>query len=69
MSHGPVAFCHAARKGGYTGSYWPKRRRAPFLLGTNQPMKGHLLASLAGIFLISHPANQPSPLIPQGSIP
>jgi N-sulfoglucosamine sulfohydrolase len=31
--HGPVAFCHEAPKGGYIGSYWPKRRRAPFLLG------------------------------------
>jgi hypothetical protein len=43
--HGPVAFCHEAPKGGYIGSYWPKRRRAPFLLGTmGRPLDGHLRA-------------------------
>jgi hypothetical protein len=23
VSHGPVTICHAARKGGHTGSHWP----------------------------------------------
>jgi hypothetical protein len=30
--HGLVTICHAARKGGYTGSHWPTQWRASFLL-------------------------------------
>jgi len=32
VSHDLAAICHEAQKGGYTGSRWPKRRRASFLL-------------------------------------
>jgi hypothetical protein len=36
VSHGLVAICHEAPKGGYSGSHWPKRRRAFVLLNARR---------------------------------
>jgi len=40
--HGLVTICHDARKGGYTGSHWPKHVRASTPLDS-QPIRPRVL--------------------------
>ena len=46
MLHGLVAICPEVRKGGYSGSHWPKQRRASSLLGVLRGQRSFLGARM-----------------------